>query len=78
MVNDAARWRRAVAACLPGQTPASSVECVSHLALTDAEREIARLREALQACVDAHDTGRFEPAQAACHRARAALEGDAP
>ena len=49
MVNDAARWRRAVAACLPGQTPETAVECVSHLALADAEEEIARLREALTA-----------------------------
>ena len=48
---DATRWRRAVAACLPGQTPASSVECVSHLALVDAEQEIAALRAALSALV---------------------------
>ena len=45
---DAARWRRAVSACLPGQTPETAVECVSHLALADAEQEIARLREDLE------------------------------
>ena len=48
---DATRWRRAVAACLPGQTPETAVECISHLALADAEHEIERLREALSALV---------------------------
>jgi hypothetical protein len=48
---DATRWRRAVAACLPGQTPETAVECVSHLALADAEQEIAALRAALSALV---------------------------
>jgi len=49
LLDDATRWRRAVAACLPGHTPETSVECVSHLALADAEQEIARLRDALTA-----------------------------
>ena len=48
---DADRWRRAVRSCLADPDangdPAAAVECVSHLALHDAEAEIARLREAL-------------------------------
>jgi hypothetical protein len=71
LLDDATRWRRAVSACLPGQTPETAVECVSHLAFIDAEREIARLREALQACVYAHE--RLLPAQVAYDDARAAL-----
>jgi len=46
-------------------------------ALAAAKVREARLRRSLQTCVDAHDTGRFEPAQAAYRGARAALEGGA-
>ena len=52
---DAERWRRAVRSCLADPDangdPVAAVECVSHLALHDAEAEIARLREALEYCV---------------------------
>ena len=38
------------------------------------DAEIEKLRAALQSCVDAHDTGKFEPAQAAYHNAVNVLE----
>ena len=46
-------------------------------ALEAASAREARLREALEACVKAHETGRYEPAQQAYNVARAAL-GDTP
>lgn len=50
----AARWRRAVRACLPGETPETAVECCSHLALRDAEAQIAQLLASLRALVERH------------------------
>ena len=42
--------------------------------------ELERLRAALKAVIDAHETGRFEPLQAAIEvaKSRTALQGDAP
>ena len=77
LLDDATRWRRAVAACLPGQTPETAVECVSHLALADAEQEIARLREALKRIETMRvdwSKGPAEQIDNAVEIARAALE----
>ena len=45
--------------------------------LAEAMRERDEARTALNACIRAHETGRFEPAQAAYEAARALLDGGA-
>ena len=52
----------------PGGEAAGAVD-----ALRAAAAEIERLRAALRGCVEAHEMGRYEPAQAAYEAARQAL-----
>lgn len=79
LIEDAAFWRRAIRACLSGQTPDSAVECCSHLALKDAEMQIAELLAVLTRLVAWDDRSENLlhniELQSICDDARAAFGG---